>query len=81
MNPIDVIAQVMRIADGGHKMGTGAVAEVAANALVDSRIVAHAALALRDDSGEADLPGVIRALPAHDRRQVALVVLRSVGEA
>lgn len=73
MNPIDIIANAMRHADGGHTMGTGALAEVAANALDDWRIITVAADALRR-SGWEDFEGV----RAED---IARTVLCSVGGA
>ncbi len=78
-NPIDIIAENMRRADGNHTMGTGALAEVAARALTDDRIVDQAGLALHETLFEhlredGTLEGV-------DLNVVARVVLRSVGGA
>ncbi len=73
-NPIDIIANAMRAADGGHTMGTGALAEVAASALIDERIVANAAQALYD-AGWTPSPN------DKDAKAIVETVLRSVGGA
>lgn len=62
MNPVDVIANAMRIADGNHTMGTGHLAEVVAGALTDERIVAIAVARLETEGREVtpDLIGIVR---------------------
>lgn len=74
-NPVEVIANAIRAADGGHTMGADALAEVAAGALLDERVVDHAVQALIDAGWVAD--------PAteDDAYAIARTVLRSVGGA
>ncbi len=76
-NPIDVIANAIRIADGSHPMGTGQVAEVAASALTDERVISNAVQALVDNAWE----GHPDELTIDDLRAIARTVLRSVGGA
>ncbi len=74
MNPIDVIANAIRVADGNHTMSAGQIAEVAAGALTDERIIHNAHIALLGSStanGYGD-----RVL-----LEFAEIVLRSVGGA
>lgn len=73
-NPIDIIANAIRTADGNHTMGAGQLAEVVAVAVTDLRIIDHAAEQLRHhpDAGH------------HSQRELkefATIVLRSVGGA
>lgn len=76
-NPIDIVAAAL----AGRNPEAFALAQAAANALTDERIVANAGEALRDDDGSLSVPDGVRHLSADARRHVALVVLRSVGEA
>ena len=46
-NPIDVIANAIRTADGNHTMGAGQLAEVAATVLTTDEIVDNAVAAVR----------------------------------
>ena len=55
-SPIDIIGNAMRAADGGHTMGTGALAEVATSALTDERIVANGAAAIDAECDTLRLP-------------------------
>lgn len=75
-NPIDIIANAMRIADGNHTMGAGHLAEVAAKTLTDEAIVANAMAAVRAHSWTSeDIEGISnRSLHA-----VVRIVLGSVG--
>lgn len=80
--PVDVIAQAIRHADGGHSLGAGALAEVAANTLTDPTIVDNAVQALFDDRrAETRELGFGRGqLRRGDLTAIARTVLRSVGE-
>lgn len=80
-NPIDIIANAMRVADGNHTMGTGRLAEVAANALTDDQIVANAVQALIDDGWREghEGPNGQSEQSDEDLANIARTVLRSVG--
>lgn len=73
-NPIDVIANAIRIADGNHTMGAGQLAEVAARALTDDHIVSNAHAALLAEQWDDDISG-------DHLLRIAETVLRSVGGA
>jgi hypothetical protein len=76
-NPIDVIANAIRVADGNHTMGAGQIAEVATAALTADRVIDNAVRALLDEAWE----GHPDPLTVDDLRALATVVLRSVGGA
>lgn len=73
-NPIDIIANAIRTADGSHTMGAGQLAEVMAEALNDDQVIAAAIDALKTASW-GDAVGVTNLEP------IARTVLRSVGGA
>jgi hypothetical protein len=77
VNPVDVIANAIRAADGQHTMGAGQLAEVAAKALDDEAILANAVAALIADGWTETHGG--EELPRHDLVNIARTVLRSVG--
>lgn len=72
-NPIDIIADAVRAADSGHS-APRALAEVAADALTDERIVDNGAQALYDE-------GWTPSPDDKDAKAIVRVVLRSVGGA
>ncbi|GGM52270.1 hypothetical protein ACFFX1_55660 [Dactylosporangium sucinum] len=74
MNPIDVIANAVRAADGSHTLGAGRLAEVAAAALTDERVVDHAVGQLLADGWGEFLSGA-------QLQTIAAAVLGSVGGA
>ncbi len=79
-NPIDIIANAMRAADGGHTMGTGALAEVAARALTQDAVIIHAGRALAaDTASRPDSPLHAANMTVAEYEHLARVVLRSVG--
>lgn len=73
-NPIDIIADAMRVADGNHTMGTGRLAEVAAGAL-DSEEIAKNAVDAMIARGYGEF------MTSRQMFDVARTVLRSVGGA
>lgn len=79
MTPVDIIAQAIRAADGQHTMGAGQLADVAAGALTDDRVVDRAVEFLIED-GWTELNGGVP-ISDDDLRGIALAVLRSVGGA
>ena len=83
MTPVDIIANAIRAADGQHTMGAGQLADVAATALTDERIVNVAVEALRADGWEETPEGPmgLYQMSDDDLRNIALAVLRSVGGA
>lgn len=80
-NPINILAQALRVADGGHDQGAAVLAEVAANALTDDRIVANAVQALLDDGWRHahEGPNGQSELSDEDLTNIARTVLGSVG--
>jgi len=80
-NPIDVIANAIRVADGNNTAGAGRLAEVAASALTHETIVDNAVQALKEDGWEETHEGPlgIGTLSDDDLRNIALTALRSVG--
>lgn len=83
MNPIDVIANAIRTADGNHTMGAGQLAEVAVAALNNEQIIANAVRALLDDGWRFAHEGSQgqSELSDFDLSSIARIVLRSVGGA
>lgn len=82
MTPIDILATAVAKAGWAPSTQEAApLAAVAAETLIDERIVTQVAQALRDDSGTAGISDVVRHLDAEARRQVARVALRSIGGA
>lgn len=75
-NPIDVIANALRTADGNHTMGTGQLAEVMAAALTEEPIVANAMAAVRAHSWTAEDVGEI---PNRQLHAIVRIVLGSVA--
>lgn len=82
-NPINVIANAIRAADGNHTLAAGQLAEVAANALTDETIVANAVQALLEDGWRHtdEGPTGYSELTDEDLTNIARTVLRSVGGA
>jgi hypothetical protein len=78
MNPIDVIANAIRIADGNHSMGAGQLAEVVAAALTDELVVANAMAAVRAHSWTAE---DVEEIPNRQLHAIVRIVLSSVGGA
>lgn len=81
MNPIDIIANAIRAADGNHTMGAGRLAEVVAVAVTDGRIVDNAVKALLADGWRHahEGPDGQSELSDEDLERIATTVLRSIG--
>jgi hypothetical protein len=80
-NPIDVIANAIRAADGNHTMGAGQLAEVIAVAVTDLRIIDNAIVALKTEGWTEthEGPHGVGSLSDEDLANIATIVLRSVG--
>lgn len=82
-NPIDIIANAIRAADGNHTASAGLIAEVAVAALNNEQIIANAVRALLDEGWRFahEGPQGQSELSDFDLASIARTVLRSVGGA
>ncbi len=80
-NPVDIIANAIRVTRTTLHVGSGQIAEVAAAALTDDRIVANAVQALLDDGWRHahEGPNGQSELSDEDLTNIARTVLGSVG--
>ncbi len=81
MNPIDIIANAIRIADGQHTMGAAQLADVVAENLTADRILDAAVQALKDDGWEETPEGPmgVYQMSDDDLRNIARTVLAVFG--
>lgn len=84
-HPLDIIAEEMGAAPVGWPPTNEDLAKAAANALLDERIIDHAAHALLADTNkrgyDSPLGGTQNGYKLDALAEIALIVLRSVGGA